>query len=261
MIITTGNHPVPDIVDRAEALAKRLHSVYRPRGTFSLPKLAERYRDDEILIVLQEAVRLYRKGMPIMEFHPSMGYVRAKRVLKGEMDPMIEAAGMMPGDSVLDCTAGLGTDSLLFAVYGGEGSRVTALESSLPLYALLLEGMVHYISGEPLVNDALRRIEVVHSDHLQYLKKQADNSVDIVYFDPMFRQPLNDSSAISPLRVFANGAALSPESVSEAVRIARKCVVLKEKALSKEFERLGFHELLRNKSKISYGVIQIDERS
>lgn len=258
MIITTGSGPIPEIVERAQTLADRLKVEYKPRGTFSLSKLVERYQDQEVLVVLQEAVRLLRPGMPPMEFHPSMGFVRAKRVLKGESDPMLEAAGMIPGDSVLDCTAGLGTDSLLFAVFGGEASEVTAIESSLPLYALLLEGMSHYISGNEQVNAALRRIQFVHSDHLDYLKSQPDNSVDIVYFDPMFRQPLTDSAAISPLRQFANGAALSLESVTEAVRIARKAVLLKEKSLSGEFNRLGFSELLRSNSKTSYGVIQID---
>ncbi|ASA22005.1 class I SAM-dependent methyltransferase [Paenibacillus donghaensis] len=255
MIITTGNRPIPEIEARAQQLAERTGCRYVARGDTSLNKLMERCGGEETLVVLQEAVRLLQPGAAPMEFHPSMGFVRAKRVLRGDTDPMLEAAGMLPGDSVLDCTAGLGTDSLLFAVYGGEESHVTALESSLPLYVLLLEGMSHYISGQEKVNTALRRIEVVHSSHLDYLRAQPDQSVDIVYFDPMFRVPLNASAAISPLRHFANGDALSPDSVAEALRVARKCVLLKEKALSSEFARLGFHELLRSNSKTSYGVI------
>lgn len=120
--------------------------------------------------------------------------------------------------------------------------------------------MSQYISGQIKVNEALRRINVQRGDHLEYLKAQPDNSVDIVYFDPMFRVPLTDSAAISPLRKFANPAALSAESVAEAVRVARKTVVLKEKALSGEFARLGFTELLRASAKTSYGVITIDNR-
>ena len=258
MIITTGNTPIPEIVQRAQSLADRIQIEYIPRGTLSLTKLAERYAGQDVLVVLQEAIRLLRSGMPPMEFHPSMGFVRAKRVIKGESDPMLDAAGMKPGDSVLDCTAGLGTDSLVFAVFGGENSEVTAIESSQSLYGLLLAGMGNYVSGQEKVNAALRRIKVVHSEHLNYLKDQPDKSVDIVYFDPMFRHPLTDSAAISPLRQFANGAALSPESVTEAVRVARKAVLLKEKSLSGEFARLGFSELLRSNSKTSYGVIQID---
>lgn len=258
MIITTGNTPIPEIIERAQLLAARTGCTYVPRGTHSLPKLVKRHGEEEVLVVLQEAVRLLRPGMPMMEFHPSMGFVRAKRILKGDPDPLLTAAEMVPGDSVLDCTAGLGTDSLLFSVFGGETSKVTALESSLPLYALLMEGMSHYTSSQEQVNAALRRIRVVHSNHLDYLRSQDDRSVDIVYFDPMFRVPLTDSDAISPLRQFANGNALSPEAVTEALRVARKTVLLKEKALSGEFARLGFTELLRGSSKTSYGVIKID---
>ena len=60
-----------------------------------------------------------------MEFHPSMGFVRLKRVLNGKPDPMLEASGMEEGDSVLDCTAGLGADALVFSGKGGRtaGSR------------------------------------------------------------------------------------------------------------------------------------------
>ncbi|MFC3746481.1 class I SAM-dependent methyltransferase [Paenibacillus sp. GCM10012306] len=258
MIITTGNDPIPEIVQRAQRLAERTGCKYVPRGKYSFPKLVKQYGEEEVLVVLQEAVRLIRPEMPPMEFHPSMGYVRAKRILRGEPDPLLAAADMIPGDSVLDCTAGLGTDSLLFSVYGGESSQVTALESSLPLYALLIEGMSHYSTGKERVNEALRRIQVVNSDHLDYLRGQPDRSVDIVYFDPMFRVPLTASDSISPLRQYANGAALSLESVAEAKRVARKTVLLKEKALSDEFARLGFSELLRGSSKISYGVIKID---
>ncbi|WP_340023948.1 class I SAM-dependent methyltransferase [Paenibacillus sp. FSL K6-1096] len=260
MIITTGFDPIPEVTGRAKRLAERTGCAYIPRARFSITKLAEHAGDGEILVVLQEAVRLMTPGMPDMEFHPSMGFVRAKRIIRGEADPMIEAAGMQRGDSVLDCTAGLGGDALLFAVAGGEHSRVTALESSLPLYALLLEGMATYVSGQTKVNEALRRIDVQHGDHLDYLRAQPDNSVDIVYFDPMFRVPLTGSAAISPLRQFANPAALSAASVAEACRVARKTVLLKEKALSGEFARLGFTELLRSSAKTSYGVITIDNR-
>lgn len=258
MIITTGYSPIMEIVQRAQSLAEKTGCMYAPREKFSISRMVEHYGDDDILIVSQDAVRLHRVGMEAMEFHPSMGFVRAKRILKGEIEPMLVAARMQPGDRVLDCTAGLGADSLLFAVHGGESSKVTALESSLPLYALLYEGMRSYTSGQAKINEALRRIDVVHSEHLDYLRAQPDNSVDIVYFDPMFRVPLTASASISPLRQFANPAALSLESVAEAVRVARKTVLLKEKALSGEFERLGFTELLRSNSKTSYGVIQID---
>ncbi|AIQ13211.1 class I SAM-dependent methyltransferase [Paenibacillus durus] len=261
MIITTGDRPLTEVAARAERLAERLGVRYIARGNLSMNKLFSRYGGAEVLVVLLEGVRLLRPDRPQLQFHPSMGFVRAKRVLKGDGDPMLDSAGMAPGDSVLDCTAGLGSDALLFAVRGGERSCVTALESSLPLYALLAEGMANYTSGIEEVDAALRRINVVNSDHQSYLASLPDGSVDIVYFDPMFREPLEDSAAISPLRAYANSASLSQESVLAAVRVARKAVVLKEKRGSGEFSRLGFEEMLRPGAKTSYGVIRIDQRS
>ncbi|MET3849834.1 class I SAM-dependent methyltransferase [Paenibacillus sp. OAE614] len=258
MIITTGDKAAESIVGRAVALANETGGKYVPRSHTPLTRMAKMHGDDEIIVVLDGGARLVRPGSPPMEFHPSMGFVRAKRLLKGESDPMLDAASMSAGDTVLDCTAGLGSDSLVFAVQGGPGAHVTAVESSPALAAMLAEGLAHYRSGLAEVDDAMRRIRVACGHHLDVLHKQPDNSVDIVYFDPMFREPLMDSSSISPLRAFANSDPLQPESIREAVRIARKTVVLKEKKGSGEFARLGFVPIDRPHSKISYGVICVD---
>lgn len=260
MIITTGNAAAEYWVKRAEALSAETGFKYIPRQSFSINKLIERSGDSVALVVLANGARLVRPDHPLIEYHPSMGYVRVKRIIKGDSDPMIEAAGMQRGDSVLDCTAGLGSDSLVFAVKAGSEGSVTALENSVDLAVLLKEGLAHYETSLEEVNQAMRRIKVKHGHHLEILREMPDKSVDIVYFDPMFREPLMDSAAINPLRDFANGEALQLESVQEAIRVARKSVVLKEKWGSPEFDRLGFRMLERNHSKITYGVIILDNR-
>ncbi|KKO55537.1 class I SAM-dependent methyltransferase [Paenibacillus sp. DMB20] len=258
MIITTGEAEAPELVERAKALAEETGCRYVTRGGQSLRRLALKTGDEDILVVLQGHVRLGGPGRETLEFHPSMGYVRLKRVLRGEPDLMLEAAGMEEGDSVIDCTAGLGTDSLVFSVKGGERGKVTALESSFPLYVLLKEGLRTYESNLSASDEAMRRIDVKHGHHLDYLQKLPDKSADIVYFDPMFREPVAESASINPLRHYANGEALDEQSVREAVRVARKSVVLKEKRGSGEFARLGFKVPERGHSKITYGVIRID---
>lgn len=258
MIITTGETEAPELVERARRLAEETGCPYIKRSGQSLRKLAEKTGDEDVLVILQERVRLGGPGKETLEFHPSMGYVRLKRVLRGEPDLMLEAAGMKEGDSVLDCTAGLGTDSLVFSVKGGAESRVTALESSFPLYVLLKEGLQTYTSSLPQSDEAMRRINVKHGHHREYLQSLPDKSVDIVYFDPMFREPVAESASINPLRHYANGEPLDEQSVREAVRVARKSVVLKEKSGSGEFSRLGFLVPGRVRSKITYGVITID---
>ncbi|MCM3783901.1 class I SAM-dependent methyltransferase [Neobacillus mesonae] len=258
MLITTGDTNAKTLAERAIRLAEATGSSYVPRNKASVAKLAEKYGDEEIVVVVTNGVRLIRPGEPLLEFHPSMGFVRAKRVLKGESDPMLEAADFQKGDSVLDCTAGLGTDALVFAVAAGEEGHVIACESSRTLYTVLLEGLKYYRSGRPEVDQALRSIEMKHKDHLELLRSMEDNSVDVVYFDPMFREPVMDSSAIRPLRKYANSAPLEIESIAEAKRVAKKRVVLKEKKDSGEFARLGFKPLDRAHSKTVYGVIEVD---
>lgn len=260
MIITTGDKAGREIIIRAEALASRTGSLYVPRKHTSLPKMAQQHGGAEIIVVLDNGARLVRAGEEPMEFHPSMGFIRAKRILKGESDPMLDSALMTEGNSVLDCTAGLATDALVFAVKGGRNAKVTAVESSPSLAALLSEGLAYYTSGVDEINDAMRRVNVVNRHHLDVLRSMPDGSVDVVYFDPMFREPLMDSSAIRPLRWFANSEPLAEESIREAVRVARKTVVLKEKRGSGEFARLGFTEQERAHSKISYGVITVDRK-
>ncbi|GGA24768.1 class I SAM-dependent methyltransferase [Paenibacillus physcomitrellae] len=259
MIITTGEHESPKTVMRAKELAEAEQgALYVRRSGRSLDELRARCGDKDILVILENGVRLAGEAERPMDFHPSMSYVRAKRVLKGEKDLMLEAACVALGDVIVDCTAGLGADAMMFAVGTGDQGRVIALESSFPLYMLLKEGLRTYRAKVEAFNEALKRIEVRHTDHLAGLKALPDKSADIVYFDPMFRDPTLESSSISPLRAYANGEPLSHAAIEEARRVARKTVVLKEKRDSGEFERLGFAIPERNRTKITYGVMHLD---
>lgn len=255
MIITTGEHCAPAAAERAHALAAKSGCSYVPRNRASMAKLAGQYPGEDVLVVLEGGARLHRPGEQPMAFHPSMSFVRAKRLFKGEKDTMLEAAGVRPGDTIIDCTAGLGSDSIMFSLGTGQEGKVIAMEDSLPLWALLHEGLAYYASGLQAFDEALRRIEPRHGHHNRFLEQMPDQSADVVYFDPMFRDPVLESSSISPLRAFANNSRLEEAAIAEACRVARRTVILKEKLGSGEFERLGFRVLGRSHSKITYGVI------
>lgn len=256
MMVTTGYAPTADIVHRAKQLAGESGLLYVRRGHATLPRLSARYGEEEWLIVAKDGTRYVRTGNAPVFFHPSMAYLRIRRLLKGESDPMLEASGASIGDQVLDCTAGLAADAIVFASRVGPHGGVTALESRLPIYLVVREGLSAYESDLPELQAALPRIRIKHADHLDYLREQADDSFDIVYFDPMFRIPVNESNAIDPLRHISDARPLQHEAVSEAVRVARKCVVLKEHRDSGEFARLGFELVYRTSNKIAYGVIR-----
>ena len=257
MIITTGDSTPLPVIERARKLAKELNCRFLERRNQSIPQLARRFGDEHFIVLLDDRTRYVWTGHTDLTYHPSMAFIRAKRLLAGETDTMILASRAVKGDHVLDCTAGLGSDSLVFSVVVGPEGKVTACESQLPLFALVREGLQRYESDIPEVNEAMRRIHMRHESHDSVLRRMQDRSVDIVYFDPMFRETVEASAHMDPLRQVANHEPLSEDSIKEACRVARKTVVMKELRDSTEFERLGFKRVVRTNSKLAYGVIDI----
>lgn len=257
MLVTTSYNPSAEVLAHAQRLADTYGGRFVPRRRDSLPQIRKKFTDSAVLLVTKEEIRYYEGDEPAHFFHPSMALVRVKRLLRGESDLMLQAAGVEEGDLVIDCTAGLASDAIVFAYAVGVSGGVTALESE-PVPAMLIhEGLAAYESEIPELNNAMRRIAVRKTHHLDYLRQLAADSVDIVYFDPMFRRPIEESSAMSPLRTHANAEAVSLEALEEARRVARKSIVLKEHRDSREFARLGFEQVLRSTTKTTYGVIRL----
>lgn len=259
MIITTAPSGTAKAWEQAKRLGSELHATVAPRRGMSVKKLLEASGDSRVMIVTDTETRYYGSpDEPPLYFHPSMAFIRVKRLRKGESDPLIQISRCEPGDRIIDCTAGMAADSLVFSYAAGESGQVTALESEPVLCALVREGLAAYESGLPDVDAAMRRIRLLCENHADYLAAQPDNSADIVYFDPMFRQPIMESAAIGAFRTLANMDALTEVVVAQAKRVARKTVVMKENGISGEFQRLGFERSRFNTSKIAYGVINID---
>lgn len=258
MIVTTTAKPSSRALEQASRLAAELSAALKVRGNLTVNKLLTLTDDKRLIVVTENEVRYYNgQSETPLYFHPSMAFVRVKRLRRGETDPLIQLSGCEEGDQIVDCTAGLASDSLVFAYAAGPTGSVTAIESEPVLCALVREGLSGYETSLPDVNEAMRRIEMINYNHLNYLSELSDKSVDIVYFDPMFRKPIHESSSMEPLRAVANMDELSIASIEQAKRVARKCVVLKEHQASGEFSRLGFERRHVNTSKIAYGVIQL----
>ncbi|MCY9695022.1 class I SAM-dependent methyltransferase [Paenibacillus alginolyticus] len=257
MLVTTSYNPSSDLLDKAVRLAAEYDGRVVPRRKYSLEHLRNNYKDDTLLLVTRDEIRYYGEDQPAYFFHPSMALVRVKRMQRGEADLLIEASGAAFGDNIVDCTAGLASDSIVFSFAVGPQGSVTALESEKIPAMLIQEGLAVYVSEIPELNEAMRRITVRKTHHLAYLQQLAPQSVDVVYFDPMFRSPIEESQAISHLRRNANDEAVSMASIEEAKRVARKSIVLKENRDSKEFARLGFEHVLRSTTKTTYGVIRL----
>jgi 16S rRNA G966 N2-methylase RsmD len=258
MLVTTSYKPSEELLLRSQAIANQVGGRCVSRKQFSLPALRKRYTDSDILLLTDRELRYYpsNEEAPLF-FHPSTAAIRVKRLLRGDSDPLISFAGIVEGDTVLDCTAGLASDSIVFSYVVGARGKVIALESEPTLVLLLQEGLGHYQSPIPAINEAMRRIEVKHADHFRYLQSMSDHSVDFVYLDPMFRRPITESSAIMPLREIANTQAIRLETIVEAKRVARKKIIMKEQKDSDEFVRLGFSTTYRSQTNIAYGVIEL----
>jgi 16S rRNA (guanine1516-N2)-methyltransferase len=256
VIVTTSYKPSNELVAKAKQYANELGWKLVPRHNASMTALRTQYKADRILLVTRDELRCFIDDSSPIFFHPSMAHVRVQRLIRGEGDVMLKAANTEQGDTVIDCTAGLASDSIVFSYAVGQAGRVIALDSEPELCLLLREGLEAYESDVTVLNEAMRRIEVRCADHYKYLQQMQDKSADIIYFDPMFRVPLTASNSISPLRGIANPNALTLDTIEEAKRVARKCVLMKEASFSEEFERLGFKTIVPSGTKLAYGVIQ-----
>ena len=254
MIVTTARKPSAAAEILAAETAAKLGLKFIPREDFSFDALKKAHGAENILLVKNNLLSIVTAEGEIF-FHPNTAHLRIKNLREGKGDRLIDAAKIKTGDKILDCTLGLGSDAIVESFVAG---GVTALEFNPALAEVVRFGMKNFADDTPHVLNAMRGVEVVTADYADFLKTAAADSFDVVYFDPMFRHALEKSSGINPIRAVANHAALEPDSVREACRVARRCVVMKENARSGEFARLGFKIAGGGKySPIAFGVIEL----
>ncbi|MEA1959755.1 MAG: class I SAM-dependent methyltransferase [Bacillota bacterium] len=255
--IVTNTQSIDEITPEMSDFLENINMLYVPREKRSLDCLRETYNADEVIVWESNGPVLYIEGEKFF-FHPSMAKNRINSFRKFSVpDLMIKTCGLERGDDFLDCTLGLGADSVVAAYFSGNG-RVVGLESESGIANIVKWGMLHYKGKTEWLNQTIRQIQVLHYDHRQFLTEQPDASFDVVYFDPMFQKPLMKSQSISPLRQLANYAVLDVSTIEQACRVARKTVVMKERYGSEEFARLGFDRVVDSSNKkIAYGVIRL----
>lgn len=255
MVTTVREHYAADI-DTARQFAAELKVPFVPRGGKSVTDLKNEYGVDSLLVFSK------RKG-PVVHteggeffFHLSMAELRIKNIINGKHDHMIAAMELTPGMTVLDCTLGLGTDAIVASFIAGNSGQVIGLEHS-PVVALITRyGLQNFSCDNSEINQCMRNIRVCNWDYHRYLAQLPENSVDIVYFDPMFRHPIQGSSNLKPLRYLADARPLDASVLQKARCIARKRVIVKETKNSSEFTRLGIHTVFGGKySSIHYGML------
>jgi hypothetical protein len=253
--VTTSHRPSPDQFSLAVKLAAELSVPFIPRNDLSIETLISNIGVIGMMVVSSQRISFFT-GSSEFFFHPGLARLRINELKNGKTDQMIQAMSLKAGDTLLDCTLGLGTDAIVASYVAGAHGRVTGLESSTLIANIVERGLKTYRFEDKDITLAMQRIEVVHFNHKDYLASLPIQSYDIVYFDPMFRSPRKNSPAMDAMRTIANPDPIDNETIAMALRVCRKCVVMKERRWSKEFEHLGFKEIRGGRyAPVVYGVI------
>ena len=256
MIITTGGRPD----HRSEILAmeavEALSYPFVERKKRSIARMQEEYGVD-VMVAGKNRFELYRIGMeePFF-FHPNSAAFRLKRLAKGEHDPMVETAGLSEGDSFLDCTLGLASDSIVASSVVGERGKVLGIEADAAVAFVTGRGLYSFPAESDLLLEAMSRIKVVHSVAIDFLCSQPDSSWDVVYIDPMFHLPIQESSNFMPLRQAGIHSLLTETWIEQALRVCKRRVVVKERFDSLVFERFQLNRKIRPNTKFHFGFIE-----
>lgn len=256
-IITTAGRPDETSKRLAQHAASLLHYELVERKKRSVAKMQQTYQAN-VIVAGKERYEYFAYGEsePFF-FHPNSAAFRIKRLAKGEHEPLVDACELNKGDSFLDCTLGIGSDSLVAAFVVGGSGKVVGVEANANVAFIVKEGMRTYNYEELPLTSCMRSVQVEHANALEFLKSQPTHSFDVVYMDPMFEQIIEESSNFEALRAAGNHDALTFEWVEEAKRVARRKVVLKAHYESTYFEAFGFKQLKRQTSKFHYGIIDI----
>ena len=229
LFVTTALRQTPELDVHAHVLASELRVPYVARDDLGMSKLFDAHPSfTRALIVQADRLLLVQRTGEEIFFHPNMAFLRLGNLLRGGRDYLAESTQLKSGDSVLDATLGYAAEATLCAHFVGDAGEVHGIEAIPELGVIVREGLQTVVTDQELLNDAMRRVRVVHlGHHLPFLRACETNRYDVVCFDPFFEEMLEQSQAMAPLRVFGSRAALLPEAIKEAKRVARRRVVIK----------------------------------
>lgn len=200
---------------------------YRVRGEKSLAYLFETEDPQVFVVNHNRGLSYYEEGKGEAFFHPNMAFHRIRNLQQGGTDMLAAVCGLEEGMTFLDGTLGLASDALTAACVVGNSGRVIGVEKSLPLYLLVREGLKFYAEREPDLREVTARMELHHADNLDFLRTCTDGCCDVLYFDFMFHRPVSASFGIEVIRNYAAYDAITEAHIAEAVRAARRRVVVK----------------------------------
>lgn len=237
----------------AKTFSEQTGYPYVERGTGSLHKWFKQY--DVLYIWTSHGWEAQSREGHRYAYHPGTAMFRYKRLKQGELEPFLAAANLQTGDSFLDTTLGFGADCLMASVTVGITGKVVGVEKSQVLSFLFQQSQQLADLRLSELTEALKRIQCVEQDAIDYLKSQQDRSFDVVYIDPMFEETIEEATNFQTHKVFATKDILTKDWVEEALRVAKKRVVVKAHYSSSVFSDYGFERQMRKTSKFHFGIL------
>ncbi len=118
--------------------------------------------------------------------------------------------------SIVDATAGFGTDAFILASLG---ARVTLIEKSNIVFSLLQDGF-NRASQDLTLEPILKNMTLIHQNSIDYLNSLT-NKPDVIYLDPMF--PERKKTALVKKEMQALQALLEPDDdIERLFKVALK---------------------------------------
>jgi len=148
----------------------------------------------------------------------------------GRGQPIAKAVGLKGGanPTVVDATGGLGRDAFVLASLG---CKVTLLERSPIVTALLEDGLSRAKGDEEIGPWIAERLKLVHADAVEWMSALQENDFpEVVYLDPMFPHRSKSALVKKEMRLLQQLLGVDPDAdtlLPAALRIARKRVVVK----------------------------------
>lgn len=248
MIITTSQRTSEETKLEAQRIAKKFDLSYIARDKRSLQKLLT--ISAPVAVLSSDTLTIHFNEHQTHSFHLSMAQLRLLRLEEHGEDYLVSAVNQLihkvgnTGSSsqsehrlsILDCTLGLGSDSIVLS-YAFPAAEIESIEGSFPIWLSTTYGLRHFQHHNKLITDALRRIQTTYGDFRTVLDSKEENSIDIIYIDPMFERPIDESPQFKPLRGNTVESSLTEAVLTQAKTVARLGIIIKERPFSSIFKR------------------------
>jgi 16S rRNA (guanine1516-N2)-methyltransferase len=249
MILTTSAKSGYKTAIFSKRLSEHLNLKYYPRKAPNVTLASK------LIVNSNLELRLMRNDKKDFFFHPSISKIRIKNAEQGN-DYLIKALDLKDGDTVFDCTFGLGSEAILVSYYNPNG-RTIGSEKSREIFTVVYNGLRTYEDKSEKLTKALRRIELRFGDYKEIVKQYPD--IDKIYIDPMFKKPIFKSSSINAFREFASKDYINEDDLRFLKSRAKNRVVVKIRLKDKILPLELFNEIISpSKSDIVYGIIYAD---